>query len=115
MPQPPRFVLSPAEKDALNERQAKLIDAQAAEIAALLARIEALEAKLSQPRKTSRNSHTPPSQDPGGGGARGGKDRKKAKTPRPSRPGVSRRLAAKPARRPSAATSAAPAGLTSRG
>ena len=96
MTQPPRFLLSPAEKDALIERQAKLIDAQEAQIAALLARIEALEAKHSKPRKTSRNSHTPPSQDPGGGGARGGKDSKKAKKPRPSRPGVSRRLAANP-------------------
>jgi len=43
MTQPPRFLLSPAEKDALIERQAKLIDAQEAQIAALLARIEALE------------------------------------------------------------------------
>jgi transposase len=74
MAQPPRFLLSLAEKDALIERQARLIDAQEAQIAALLARIEALEAKLSKPRKTSLNSHTPPSQDPGGGGARGGKD-----------------------------------------
>jgi transposase len=96
MTQPPRFLLSPAEKDALIERQSKLIDAQEAQIAALVARIEALEAKLSKPRKTSRNSHTPPSQDPGGGGARSGKVRQKAKKPRPSRPGVSRRLAANP-------------------
>lgn len=39
-----RYRLTEAEKDALMEREALLIDAQAAQIAALLARIEALEA-----------------------------------------------------------------------
>jgi transposase len=99
MTRPPRYRLTDAEKDALLERQAQLIDAQAAQINALLARIEALEAKLSKPRKTSRNSHTPPSQDLGGGsggGSGGGEGKGKPKKPRPSRPGVSRRLAAAP-------------------
>jgi len=68
-----RYRLTEAEKDTLLERQSLLIDgqaaqtvAQAAQIAALLARIEALEAAPAKPRKTSRNSHTPPSQDPRG-------------------------------------------------
>jgi transposase len=97
-----RYRLTEAEKDALLERQALLIDAQAAQIAAqaaqiaaLLARLEALEATQAKPRKTSRNSHTPPSQDLGGRSG-GGKGKDKAKKPRPSRPGVSRRLAAAP-------------------
>lgn len=97
MTRPPRFRLTHAEKDALLERQSQLVEAQAAQIEALTARIAALEAKLAKPRKTSRNSHTPPSQDPGGGDrAGGGKDKAKPKKPRPSRPGVSRRLAAEP-------------------
>lgn len=75
--------LTDAEKDALLDRQAALMDT-------LMARIAALEAALAKPRKTSRNSHTPPSQDPGVGGS-GGKDKAAAKKPRPSRPGVSRR------------------------
>ena len=95
MTQLPRYRLTDAEKDALLERQALLIEAQAAQIAALLARIEALEAAPAKPRKTSRNSHTPPSQDPGGRSG-GGKAKDKPKKPRPSRPGVSRRLAAAP-------------------
>ena len=60
MTQLPRYRLTDAEKDALLERQALLIEDQAAQIAALLARIEALEAAPAKPRKTSRNSHTPP-------------------------------------------------------
>ena len=91
----PRYRLTAAEKDALLERQAGLIEAQAAQIAALMARIEALEAERAKPRKTSRNSHTPPSQAPGGRPG-GGKDETKPKKPRRSRPGVSRRLAAQP-------------------
>lgn len=109
MTQPPRYRLTDAEKDALLERQARVIEAQAAQIAALSARIEALEAERAKPRKTSRNSHTPPSQDPGGRSG-GGKDGTKPKKPRPSRPGVSRRLAAEPDKTTSAAPSAAPAG-----
>ncbi len=86
MTQLPRYRLTDAEKDALLERQALLIEAQAAQI-------EALEAAPAKPRKTSRNSHTPPSQDHGG---RSGGAKDKPKKPRPSRPGVSRRLAAEP-------------------
>ncbi|MEC5325899.1 IS66 family transposase [Aurantimonas sp. A3-2-R12] len=88
MTRPRRCTLTDAEKDALLDRQAALIDA-------LMARITALEAALAKPRKTSRNSHTPPSQNSGVGGS-GGKDKVKLKKSRPSRPGVSRRLAAEP-------------------
>ncbi len=88
MTRPRRRTLTDAEKDALLDRQAALIDA-------LMARIAALEAALAKPRKTSRNSHTPPSQDPGVGGS-GGKDKATPKKPRRSRPDVSRRLAAEP-------------------
>ncbi len=91
MTRSPRYRLPDAEKDALLERQAQLIEA-------LMARIAALEAELAKPRKTSRNAHTPPSQDPGGGRSGSGKSKDKAKPrkPRRSRPGVSRRLAARP-------------------
>lgn len=95
MNRPPRFRLTDAEKDALLERQSALIEAQAAQIEALLARIADLEAKVGKPRKTSRNSHKPPSQDPGGRSSKPA-DRSKPKKPRPSRPGTSRRLAAAP-------------------
>jgi len=95
MNRPPRFRLTDAEKDALLERQSALIEAQAAQIDALLARIADLEAKVGKPRKTSRNSHTPPSQDPGGRSSKPA-GRSKPKKPRPSRPGTSRRLAAAP-------------------
>jgi transposase len=78
-------------------------------IDALMARIAVLEAALAKPRKTSRNSHTPPSQDPGSGGS-GGREKAKPKKPRPSRPGVSRRLAAAPDESSCAAPIAAPAG-----
>ena len=88
MTRQPRRLLTDAEKDALLDRQAVLIDA-------LMARIAALEAALAKPRKTSRNSHIPPSQDPGGGSS-GDRDEAKPKKRRPSRPGVSRRLAAAP-------------------
>jgi transposase len=88
MTRPPRRLLTDAEKDALLDRQAVLIDA-------LMARIAALEAALAKPRKTSRNSHIPPSQDRGGGSS-GDRDEAKPKKRRPSRPGVSRRLAAAP-------------------
>jgi transposase len=98
MTRPPRYRLSDAEKDALLHEQAALIERQAAIIEARTARIAALEAELGKPRKSSRNSHTPPSQDPGSGRPGGGKakGKSKPKTPRPSRPGVSRRLAVTP-------------------
>lgn len=83
VPLPIRYRLSDAEKDMLLDRQADLIERQAA-------RIKELEAALEQPRKTSSNSHTPPSQDGPGTGRR--KAAKKSK-PRPSRPGVGRLLA----------------------
>lgn len=95
MTRSPRYRLTDAEKDALLERQALLIDAQAAQVAALLVRIQALEAERGKPRKTSRNSHTPPSRDLGGRSG-GGTGKDKPKKPRPSRPGVARRLAANP-------------------
>lgn len=88
---PFRYNLSDAQKDALLNEQAALIEAQAA-------RIAELEAGLrggGKPRKTSSNSHTPPSQD-GPGKANKKNDMKRAKRPRPSRPGVSRALAETP-------------------
>ncbi len=85
-----RYRLSDAEKDALLDDQAALIEK-------LAARIVNLEAALSAPKKTSRNSHTPPSaghKPNGGGGKSGGKSGKRK--PPPSRPGVSRGLAVDP-------------------
>lgn len=96
MAHPPRYRLTDSEKDALLDRQAQLIERQATQIEALLTRIAALEAERAKPRKTSRNSHLPPSQDPGGGRSEGDRGKAEPKTPRPSRPGVSRRLAATP-------------------
>jgi transposase len=82
---------------ALIEAQAEqivaLVEAQAQQIAALTARIADLEARLTNPPKTPDNSGLPPSKgqkpnlpDPG------------KKTPRPSRPGVTRALAEHPDR-----------------
>lgn len=84
MTPPFRYRLSNREKDTLLTEQAALIERQAV-------RIAELEALLATPKKTSQNSHTPPSQDrkPGGGG--GGKERKRRKS-RPSRPGSARPL-----------------------
>lgn len=83
MAPPFRYRLSDQEKDALLAEQAALIER-------LAARVKELEALLAKPKKTSQNSHTPPSQDrkSSGGSAKGGTRRK----PRPSRPGVTRRL-----------------------
>jgi transposase len=56
MTHPPRFGLSDAEKDALLLEQAQMIQR-------LPDRIAELEAMVGKPRKTSSNSHTPPSKD----------------------------------------------------
>ena len=100
MSRSPRYRLSDAEKDALLAQQAALIEQQAAAIEALRQRVAELEAQLARPKKTSRNAHVPPSQDPkgGGGGGGGGKGagEPKAKKKRPPRPGTSRRLATTP-------------------
>ncbi|QCN97418.1 IS66 family transposase (plasmid) [Azospirillum argentinense] len=85
---PPRYRLSDAEKDALLVEQAALIERMAA-------RIAELEALVGKPKKTSANSHIPPSQDGPGCKARKAKRRRK---PRPSRPGVARPLASDPDR-----------------
>jgi transposase len=85
--EPPRYRLSEAEKDALLMEQAALIERMAA-------RITELEALVGKPRKTSSNSHTPPSQD--GPGGKAGKSARRRRKPRPSRPGVSRPLAEEP-------------------
>jgi transposase len=78
---PPRFGLSDAEKDALLLEQAAMIQR-------LATRIAELEAILGKPRKTSSNSHTPPSQD-GPGRA---KRPKRLARKRPPRAGSSRPL-----------------------
>ncbi len=92
---PFRYRLSEREKDALLTEQAALIDRLMARVQALDARVAELEALLAKPKKTSKNSHTPPSQDqkPGGGA---GKGASKARKLRPSRPGVPRRLSDEP-------------------
>ena len=76
MSPPPRFRLSDAEKDALLLEQAEMIQRMAT-------RIAELEAILGKPRKTSTNSHTPPSQD---GPGRAKRPKRPARS-RPSRPG----------------------------
>jgi len=77
--------LTEAEKDALPREQQALIER-------LAARISELEALVGKPRKTSSNSHKPPSKDDFDGGKRrrgkGGK--------RPSREGKHRPLATEP-------------------
>jgi transposase len=88
MEKPPRYRLSEAEKDALLVEQAALIER-------LAARVAELEALVGKPRKTSANSHNPPSKDGPGGASSKAKRRRK---PRPSRPGVSRPLADDPDR-----------------
>jgi transposase len=78
---PPRILLSDVEKD-------RLLIEQAAMIERLAARIAELEAMLGRPRKTSSNSHLPPSKDGPGKGNRPSRPAKQ----RPSRPGKSRPL-----------------------
>ena len=78
MAPPPLHVLTEAEKNELLLAQHEMIER-------LAARVSELEALVGKPRKTSKNSHVPPSKDDFGkpGGGRG-----KAKTgQRPSREG----------------------------
>ena len=83
MTPPFRYRLSDREKDALLTEQAALIER-------LAARVKELEALLAKPKKTSQNSHTPPSQDqkPSKSKGKAGERRK----PRRSRPGVARQM-----------------------
>jgi transposase len=85
MVRPLRIVLSDADKD-------RLLIEQAAMIERLAARIAELEAALGRPRKTSSNSHLPPSKDGPGRGNRASRPAKQ----RPSRPGKSRPLSPTP-------------------
>lgn len=83
---PPRIGLSEAEKDSLLTAQQDMIER-------LVARISELEALVGKPRKTSSNSHTPPSKD---GFGKGKKRHKGAAGIRPSREGKSRPLTETP-------------------
>ncbi|GAA4246856.1 hypothetical protein GCM10022293_00090 [Azospirillum formosense] len=85
---PLRYRLNEAEKDALLIEQAALIERMAA-------RIAELEALVGKPRKTSANSHLPPSQE---GPERPPRKAKRRRKPRPSYPSVSRPLAPDPDR-----------------
>ncbi len=85
MSRPPRIGLSEAEKDALLLEQAALIER-------LAARISELEALVGKPRKTSSNSHIPPSKD----GPGRGKTPKRPAKKRPPRPGSFRALSKAP-------------------
>jgi transposase len=85
MTRPPRIGLTEAEKDVLLIEQAEMIER-------LAARIAELEALVGKPRKTSSNSHTPPSAD---GLGRGRRPKRPAKK-RPARAGKFRPLAEAP-------------------
>lgn len=76
---------------ALIEAQHAQIEAQAQQISALTARIAELEAKLATPPKTPDNSSLPPSK-----GQKANLPDPAKKSPRPSRPGVTRALAEHP-------------------
>ena len=86
MATPPRIGLSEAEKDALLVQQQEMIER-------LVSRISELEALVGKPRKTSSNSHIPPSKD---GFGKGKKSRKRTTCKRPSREGKARPLAETP-------------------
>lgn len=90
MKEPRRYRLSEAEKDALLVEQAALIER-------LVARVAELEALVGKPKKTSANSHIPPSQDAPAGKAREAKAKRRRK-PRPSRRGTTRPLTPAPDR-----------------
>jgi transposase len=85
MNRPPFTLLSEADKDGVIREQAALIET-------LAGRIKELEALVGKARKTSKNSHKPPSSD---GPGRGGAPRRAAKK-RPPRIGKGRPLTAKP-------------------
>lgn len=87
MAPPPLHVLSEAEKNELLLAQHEMIERMAA-------RISELEALVGKPRKTSSNSHIPPSKD--GFGKKGGKGRKPKTTKRPPREGKHRPLTETP-------------------
>lgn len=82
----PRIGLSEAEKDDLLVQQQEMIER-------LVARISELEALVGKPRKTSSNSHIPPSKD---GFGRGRKHRKASGGKRPPREGKGRPLTETP-------------------
>ena len=81
MAPPPLHVLTEAEKNELLLAQHEMIERMAA-------RISELEALVGRPRKTSSNSHIPPSKD---GFGRGKGRRKASAGKRPAREGKSRR------------------------
>ena len=87
MAPPPLHVLTEAEKNALLLAQYEMIERMAA-------RISELEALVGKPRKTSKNSHIPPSKDDFGKG--GGKRSKPKAGKRPSREGSHRPLTQTP-------------------
>lgn len=87
MPPPPLHVLTEAEKNALLLAQHEMIERMAA-------RISELEALVGKPRKTSKNSHVPPSKDDFG--KRGGRGPKAKAGKRPAREGKHRPLAETP-------------------
>jgi len=87
MAPPPLHVLSEAEKNELLLAQDEMIERMAA-------RISELEALVGKPRKTSSNSHIPPSKD--GFGKKGGTGRKPKPGRQPPREGKHRPLAETP-------------------
>lgn len=87
MPPPPLHVLTEAEKNELLLAQHEMIERMAA-------RISELESLVGKPRKTSKNSHIPPSKDDFG--KRGGKGGKPRTGKRPPREGKHRPLAETP-------------------
>lgn len=87
MAPPPLHVLSEAEKNELLLAQHEMIERMAV-------RITELEGLVGKPRKTSSNSHIPPSKDDFG--KKGGKGRKPKAGKRPAREGKHRPLAETP-------------------
>lgn len=76
MPPPSLHVLTEAEKNELLLTQHEMIERMAA-------RISELESLVGKPRKTSKNSHIPPSKDDfGKRGSKGGKPKTGKRPPR---------------------------------